>query len=287
MMALEAQKPPMLVTAMIHVAVAGLLADTLEETMAAGLWPARYWPDLQPLVQDPGLLESVRTAVAGGERAGLLRTVDKLTQQSGIAGPMTILAMLDFSYPLTAAEKAKQFVARLVIPGGWADQNKAHYAWIMQLVLADYGASPPAQMPGRSYDFMAEMNWDGVTRYDRMLSSVAVPNYVKARVALQKHQSKIALAHTALALERYHVAKGAYPESLAALVPEFISKLPLDHFDGQPLRYRRTADGKYLLYSIGADKKDDGGAIGEGKKGEPLGFGEGPDWVWKGIPQVK
>ena len=287
-MALDAQNPPMLITAMIHVAVAGLLADTLEETMAAGLWPAKYWPDLQPLAQDPGLLERVRTAVAGGERAGLLRIVDNLTQQSGIAGPLSIFTMQDFTYPPTAAVKAKQLLSNLIIPKGWADQNKAHYAWVMQLVLADfYGASLPAQIPGRSYDLMTEMNWEGLTRYDRMLTSVAVPNFVKAGGTARKNQAKMDLAHAALALGRYHAANEAYPDTLAALVPEFTSKLPLDQFDGQPLRYRRAADGKYLLYSIGADKKDDGGAIGEGKNGKPLPFGEGPDWVWQGVPAGK
>ena len=29
--------------------------------------------------------------------------------------------------------------------------------------------------------------------------------------------------------------------------------------DGQPLRYRRNADGTFLLYSIGENGKDDGG----------------------------
>ena len=40
--------------------------------------------------------------------------------------------------------------------------------------------------------------------------------------------------------------------------------VPADPIDGAPLRYKRTADG-VVIYSIGNDRKDDGGDVGEGK----------------------
>jgi hypothetical protein len=64
---------------------------------------------------------------------------------------------------------------------------------------------------------------------------------------------------TQLALQAYKGEHGAYPAYLSDLVPRYLSRVPDDPFsDGQPLRYRRTG-GKYLLYSIGPDAKDDGG----------------------------
>jgi len=66
---------------------------------------------------------------------------------------------------------------------------------------------------------------------------------------------------TALALERFRGKHGAYPDSLAALTPEFL-KTPLpDFMDGQPLRYRLGDDGHFLLYSIGLDGVDNGGKM--------------------------
>jgi hypothetical protein len=41
-------------------------------------------------------------------------------------------------------------------------------------------------------------------------------------------------------------------------VPELLSEVPQDPFDGQPVRYMLRENG-YLLYSIGADGKDDAG----------------------------
>src|SRR5262249_27685323 len=43
-------------------------------------------------------------------------------------------------------------------------------------------------------------------------------------------------AYTAVALERFHLAKGKWPETLAELTPHYLAEVPLDPFDGAPLR---------------------------------------------------
>jgi hypothetical protein len=63
-----------------------------------------------------------------------------------------------------------------------------------------------------------------------------------------------------VALERYRRSHGSYPASLEALVPEFIEGVPVDRFDGRPLRYVLTDEGP-LVYSAGADRDDDGGRL--------------------------
>ena len=74
------------------------------------------------------------------------------------------------------------------------------------------------------------------------------------------------LARTAIALERYRLAHGEFPESLDALAPQFIAKVPHDVIGGQPLKYRRTADGQFVLYSVGWNETDDGGVVGFSQK---------------------
>jgi hypothetical protein len=67
------------------------------------------------------------------------------------------------------------------------------------------------------------------------------------------------MALTAIALQRYRLRRGAFPDALDRLVPEFLPDLPLDWFDGRPLRYRRIAPDRFLLYSVNQDGEDDGG----------------------------
>ena len=92
-------------------------------------------------------------------------------------------------------------------------------------------------------------------------------------------QSSVDLARTAMALERYRLARGEFPESLNALAPHFIGEIPHDVINGQPLHYRRTKDGQFVLYSVGLNETDDGGQVGLAKNGD-LDIRAG-DWVWR------
>lgn len=87
----------------------------------------------------------------------------------------------------------------------------------------------------------------------------------------------------ACALERYRWEKSCYPAALGELQPQFIQKLPHDVINGEPLKYRRTEAGRYLLYSVGWNEKDDGGVISVGKTRDETSLTEG-DWVW-GLPE--
>lgn len=68
-----------------------------------------------------------------------------------------------------------------------------------------------------------------------------------------------------VACERYRIRHGRWPESLQALVPEFLDKVPTDPYDGQPLRYRRLPDGA-IVYSVGPNRKDEGGTRTDAKR---------------------
>ncbi len=83
-------------------------------------------------------------------------------------------------------------------------------------------------------------------------------------------------ARLACALERFRLSRGTFPETLAELVPDFMAAIPPDIMDGAPMRYRRTDDGSYELWSIGINRKDDQAAI------DPkLNAREQLDWVWR------
>lgn len=82
-----------------------------------------------------------------------------------------------------------------------------------------------------------------------------------------------------LAIDQFRRAQGRLPASLDELVPDFLPAVPLDPFDGQPLRYalRSAIEGagqgeqaaaeaavaatatEYRLYSVGRDRVDNGG----------------------------
>ncbi len=84
-----------------------------------------------------------------------------------------------------------------------------------------------------------------------------------------RFQADIDMARTAVAIERFRLNKGTLPRDLATLAPDYLDQVPIDPFDGQPIRYRRTKPG-YRLYSVFEDGQDhDGKGKDEVNRNDP------------------
>jgi hypothetical protein len=124
---------------------------------------------------------------------------------------------------------------------------------------------------GRAFDAFAR-----VFVHHRVLAAMLLP-------ALNRIITKAAVGQTvadeavlACALERYRLANGQFPDKLDALVPSFVSQLPHDPITGEPYKYRHTDEGRFVLYSVGWNEKDDGGIPGRTDFDDKEG-----DWVWQ------
>jgi hypothetical protein len=95
-----------------------------------------------------------------------------------------------------------------------------------------------------------------------------LPAITKVTSATVRGQALLRCAYTALALERYRQKHGRWPDDLPALVPGQLGALPLDPYDGKPLRYRRTGRG-VIIYSVGADVQDNGGNLDRKRFNQP------------------
>ena len=96
-------------------------------------------------------------------------------------------------------------------------------------------------------------------RYRFLLTQMAVPSWGKACEKVMQLETWRQMTLAAIALRRHELKRGREPESLSALVPEFLAEVPWDYMDGKPLRYRRQDEGSFVLYSVGQNGVDDGG----------------------------
>jgi hypothetical protein len=123
-------------------------------------------------------------------------------------------------------------------PRGWTYQNKVHaYRWFHQDPTKWSDFRNPMDPVNRLFIFpkykaISASHTDRAPRYDRIVQ--------QARVAC--------------ALERYHLERDTYPESLESLTPAWMNELPKSE-SGEPLLgYRQTSNGRYLLYPADAKK---------------------------------
>jgi hypothetical protein len=92
-----------------------------------------------------------------------------------------------------------------------------------------------------------------------ILSSMLLPSFSRVAVRDASNQALIELARSALAVERFRLAEGRLPTNLKDLTPRFLDAVPIDPFDGNPVRYYRHLASGYVIYSVDTDGHDDGG----------------------------
>jgi len=91
------------------------------------------------------------------------------------------------------------------------------------------------------------------------VSNVVVSPNSSVHEASVRGATEELLLITSIALQRYKLQNGEYPERLEQLEPEFLDTVPTDLFSGNSLVYDGLAGDPFLLYSIGPNRKDDNG----------------------------
>lgn len=105
---------------------------------------------------------------------------------------------------------------------------------------------------------------------ERQIAALLAPPLDRLATPYWRSVGQARCVVVALACERYRQRTGRWPDALGALPPDLLAAVPLDPLDGQPLRFRRTADG-VVVYTVGRDRRDDGGDVA-GADGPDDGF---------------
>lgn len=175
---------------------------------------------------------------------------------------------------------------RLVYPVGWSFQNQAAIHQFRFQTTSRYLDVNTRRVVGRRHGAKPGGLF---TSSDPLFPFLMTPRawqlYDDASESFPLAQTAVDLATLACALERHRLADGEFPTTLDALVPRFVAKLPQDIITGEPLKYRRTDDGGFVLYAVGFNGVDDGGKPSvrlTNWRGEPEPRFDldGNDWVW-------
>jgi hypothetical protein len=275
-------KPMTLVAAMINVAVTSLYVPALAEGLQRHVWHNEQLVALQNQLAETDLTTSFQKAFES-EPAGLIRTVE-------ITPPASVWRLDSVRSDSTSQkgwwrrfwDGVKTLPDRSInwVPHGWVYQNMVNHVRLSEMVHESMFDTNQLVTPGRISQASRQVDIElGRGKWFYLLAARGLPNYTKALQAYADRQTKVNQAQIACALERYYLVNHDYPETLAGLVPQYIAVLPRDLIGGQPLHYRRTEPGQFLLYSVGWNETDDGGVTVKDKNGN-LDKTQG-DWVWQ------
>jgi hypothetical protein len=270
------------VSQMIRSAVTSLGTATTWEALQLPDWTEPELARLQCAWESIDLLEGLENALVA-ERASGVELWSKLRQSSGSQ-------MRSALYPGGGGASGLEAFAEdcLLLPAYRMTSINEDELFRLQSIQAAVTALRSVRL-GQAWN-ESKAGLDAAVAEARRLSSspmrlrywfstMTVPNCQRASDIGVRVETEKRMTVVAIAVKRYQVRHSKSPASLAELVPEFLTTVPLDCLSGRPFRYRPRADGQFLLYSVGEDGRDDGGDATPAATGK-LGLWEGRDAVW-------
>jgi hypothetical protein len=235
---------------LVAIAIRAMAIETMWEGLAMKVWDAEQLRSIQSRLQ----AINPRADFTDSTRAEAIAQVDfykYLKSNPKQAGEALMMG----------GEGASALIPLLP----WLDHNKArglqsYHRGVIAPLKTDLNFIEIGKVAdAETEDLVSEPRWNP----RKILATLSLP---AINLCIRKTAESEALrvqAATACALEGYFIEHKVYPDTLQALVPKFTKVVPNDPMDGQPIRYKKTSDGRYQLHSIGWDGNDDGAGEGD------------------------
>jgi hypothetical protein len=268
---------PTLISGLVRLAALRAAVQPIWEGLEARQWSDAQLRTLQQRLATFDLLADLEFEL-GGERACGNLYIQLLRRD-----PQQFARVL--APPGTAPPQG--FSPMALFPSGWFYWEQLHYNQAFdQFLLTGVNAAAGRVYPdklARADATLGDLRRDKwqVLVHHRLMTAVLLPAMMGIHARFAYVQTCLDEARLACALERYRQANGRLPANLGALVPRVIEKLPHDVITGQPLKYQPTADGRFALYSVGWNMKDDGGKAVLRRSLTPSVDIRKGDWVWR------
>jgi hypothetical protein len=263
------REQPFLISHLVRIALLEISVQPIYEGIAEHRWSDAQLADLETALASEDLLSDYQRAMRGERTCGIATLeswrITGKTESVGVNGKMVTqnLGWVPSAFFLRNEIAIVQRFDRFILP--MADPTNR------TISLGAFRA-------GQSEADRLTNHWTRFGSLYTVLADMSFPSVAGSVIKFAQTQEHLDLARTACALERYRLAHGTYPEKLE-LAAALIDPVPHDIIDGQPLHYRRTDDGGYVLYSVGWNESDDGGAVVLTKDGR-IDAKKG-DWVWQ------
>ncbi|TWT30439.1 hypothetical protein KOR34_49980 [Posidoniimonas corsicana] len=186
--------------------------------------------------------------------ARIRRPLNEPSRESDRRLAKWVAARFDWNSILETFNTGYSELAAIAELSSWQERNEALEDWMSELEENADAIHPS----GKSLTAM--LTWK--SRSDSLARSLLYAHASPLKTCFlveDRCNARRGLMTVAAALAAHRCEHGDYPDSLDALVPGKLSSAPTDLFHNASLEFRRTTEG-YLLYSLGPNRKDDGGS---------------------------
>jgi hypothetical protein len=254
---------PLLIAPLVDCTCISILMQAVWEGLAARLWSANDLDTLRGGLQGIDVLREYQQAIRADRAIMAARWPEDLQNWASAREMTEVLPSLSDGQIAPSSLSLERWLwsALPYWPRGWYEQNAALACRYFQEDWIDtVDAARHRVVLARNKATEQTLKNIPLTP-DTLLVKVTLPVLASIAERFAQVQTILDQAVIACALEKYYLERRTYPPTLSELAPGYLDRIPNDVMDGAPMRYRLTVDGRYQLYSIGWNGKDDGGAI--------------------------
>ena len=267
------REEPFLINHLVRIACLQITAQTIWEGLVQHKWTDAQLQALQGRLVQLDFLSSIEYSM-GAERAGGIATIEWVRKNGR------------FSFLLNERESGVTTgsgidVITHLFPRGWFRMESASYGRVLDTNLAgvvdlnrhvvDY-----QKLAANNRELKETLRPGAQMLLEhRMFASMLLPAIKDISRKFAAAQNTADEAAAACALERHRLATGQLPETLAALAPKFIAKVPHDVLTGEPLKYEREGETDFVLSSVGWPETEVSSSNTKSKRTE---------WIWHSAP---
>jgi hypothetical protein len=150
--------------------------------------------------------------------------------------------------------------------GKEVEQQVKQANWQVEISALNAAFAAAITLVAAPYDQTHADQWSKVeVPKIRARNAVLTPSLLPAIDAIMgahaRTRASLAGIECLMAVRRYQLTHGSPPDNLDVAVREAgLKAVPTDPYSGEPMHYK-VIDGKPVVYSVGSDRKDDGGTV--------------------------
>jgi hypothetical protein len=265
---------PFLISHLVRIAQLEIALAPLWEGLAQKEWMEMHLTGFEHQLAKANLIADFHLAMRGERNVGAFAGLDMMRDHPK-------------QYAMLASSEADQSILNSfrLMPAAFTDHSKVKIGELFGEYLKSVDVAARRFHPEivvRVDQKLEQLKTQAWRKPYHILGSLLMPAFTKSTEKFARAQTTVDLARVAIALERHRLKHGAYPETLEAIDPALkpAGGLPRDVISGGPLRYARTADGRFHLYAVGWNSTDEGGSVAwKNAEKTHIDFTQG-DWVW-------
>jgi len=263
---------PILISQLVRIAMYGIMAETVQESVSGGELPPELMSELLTYTDHADNRQAFAESFTVEQLVGLQAFSDVRDGNYSLDELRAFVYGNDPSSGLSGLERiaGSAFFRFYGSPFGrpWLNMDESAYADLVGRT-ADAAELPYYE----AHPLLTQIEQDVENLpLTRVGTRIMLPSLPRACQAQARLETALDLMQMGLLLEQYQSQHGSYPGTLDAIAPSLGGSLPVDPFTGEPFHYQPSGDS-FLLYSVGGNLTDDGASIHHPLTG---------DIVWRG-----